>query len=304
MITVRAQQVSKAFEGNQALERIDLEVQAGEIVGLIGPDGAGKTTLLRCICTLLTQDEGRIEVLGMDTRHQRAGIRARIGYMPQQFSLYPDLTVQQNLDFFAELFEVPPAERAERLEKLYRFSRLGPFRDYPAQALSGGMKQKLALSCALIHTPPLLVLDEPTFGVDPLSRQEFWEILQEVNRQGTTILVSTGYMDEADLCHRVGLMNAGRMVAFGQPDQLRSLYRYPLFLVEGERLRQLRDFFRAQPEVHSTRLFGDSLHVSFNRPPQPEQWQRWLRTWQGPPFRWEVIDPAIEDVFLELAEGA
>ena len=195
------------------------------------------------------------------------------------------------------------AERAGRLEKLYRFSRLEPFRDYPAQALSGGMKQKLALSCALIHTPQLLVLDEPTFGVDPLSRQELWEILQEVNRQGTTILVSTGYMDEADLCHRVALMHEGRLVACGTPRELRALYRYPLFLVEGESPRQLRDFFRSQPEVHATRLFGDSLHVSFYRPPQESHWRRWLATWEGPAFRWQAIEPAIEDVFLERVEA-
>lgn len=290
----------KRFGEVEAVKGIDLTVGRGELFGLIGPDGAGKTTLMRAVCTLLNPDSGRILVSGMDTTTHTAAIRAILGYMPQRFSLYQDLSVEQNLRFFAELFQVPAGERQERLQQLYRFSRLQPFKKRLAGALSGGMKQKLALSCALIHTPEILVLDEPTFGVDPISRKEFWELLGEIQRQGTTILVSTAYMDEADLCQRVALCFGGRIVATGTPDHLRRGYRYPLYHIEAAEPRRLRDYFRAQPQVRSTQLFGDALHVSFTEEPTEAHWQDWQESSGAGLQAWTAQTPTIEDVFLDL----
>ncbi|MEZ4763313.1 MAG: ABC transporter ATP-binding protein [Calditrichia bacterium] len=209
MSAIEITNFSKSFGETRAVKNVSLSVKPGELFGLIGPDGAGKTTLMRAICTLLLPDDGQIQVRGMNTREAIADIRAILGYMPQRFSLYQDLSVEQNLRFFADLFNVPAEERAARMKRLYQFSRLGNFNKRLAGQLSGGMKQKLALSCALIHTPEILVLDEPTFGVDPVSRKEFWEILHEIRKEGTTILVSTAYMDEADQCERVALMFNG-----------------------------------------------------------------------------------------------
>ncbi len=279
---------------------MDFQVGEGELFGLIGPDGAGKSTLMRIICTLIRPDEGEVRVLGREVRREVVQIRALLGYMPQRFSLYPDLTVEQNLRFFAELFQVPEDERRRRLKMLYHFSRLEPFKDRPAANLSGGMKQKLALSCALIHTPRVLVLDEPTFGVDPVSRQEFWEILHTVRQEGTTILVSTAYMDEADECDRVGLCFRGRLVAEDVPDALKKRFRYPLYRVRGGDLFRLKEFFRTIPIVHSIQMFGDVLHVSFTRQPPARDWSAWQKKTGGTLQHWEPTSPSIEDVFLEV----
>ncbi len=289
----------KSFGNVAAVKGVRLSVAPGELFGLIGPDGAGKTTLLRAMCTLLLPDAGEIRVKGHDTRTEIMEIRAILGYMPQRFSLYQDLSVAQNLRFFADLFQVPGRERAARLERLYQFSRLGPFQNRRAGALSGGMKQKLALSCALVHTPEILVLDEPTYGVDPVSRREFWEILKEIQRDGTTILVSTAYMDEADLCDRVALMFRGEITAAGTPAALKAQYRHPLYRLHGRELRQLRAFFREQPAVYATQLFGDALHVSFTTLPTPSDWQQWQTASGGNLQDWAPVQPSIEDIFLD-----
>ncbi len=299
MHPIEVDNLHKRFGETEALRGVSLSVQEGELFGLIGPDGAGKTTLMRIICTLLLPDEGTVRVAGMDVTREVARVRAILGYMPQRFSLYPDLTVEQNLRFFADLFQVPEGERRKRMEQLYRFSRLGPFRDRQAQALSGGMKQKLALSCALIHTPRILVLDEPTYGVDPVSRQEFWEILREIQQQGTTILVSTAYMEEADLCDRVALCFQGKVVALDVPAALKAGYPHPLFRLTGRELHRLRDFFETLPEVHSIQLFGDALHVSFTTPPGEGDWHRWREATGGNLQSWQPQEPTVEDVFLE-----
>lgn len=290
----------KSFGIVPAVKGISLSVKRRELFGLIGPDGAGKTTLLRSICTLLLPDAGEIRVGGYDTRTEIMEIRAILGYMPQRFSLYQDLSVAQNLRFFADLFQVPERERAARLERLYEFSRLGPFQNRRAGALSGGMKQKLALSCALVHTPEILVLDEPTYGVDPVSRKEFWEILKEIQRDGTTILVSTAYMDEADMCDRVALMFRGEITAAGSPAALKAQYRHPLYRLQGRDLRRLRAFFRTRPEVYATQLFGDALHVSFKTPPTATDWQQWQAASDGNLQDWTLAQPSIEDIFLDV----
>jgi len=236
----------------------------------------------------------------MDVTQNIPEIRAILGYMPQRFSLYQDLSVEQNLNFFADLFQVPQSARKLRLQQLFQFSKLEPFKKRAAGDLSGGMKQKLALSCALIHTPEVLVLDEPTFGVDPVSRQEFWEILHSIRAEGTTILVSTAYMDEADLCDRVALFFSGQIKAEDTPSLLRNHFKYPLYRLQGKKLRELRIFFDQLSEVHTTQTFGDTLHVSFIEKIIESQWQTWQNKTEGNLLNWKVQEPSIEDVFLDL----
>ena len=277
----------KNFGSVRAVRGVSFAVKPGELFGLIGPDGAGKTTLIRAICTLLEPDEGCISVAGHDVRMNMANVRRILGYMPQRFSL----------------FEVPKPEREKRFERLYRFSRLGAFKSRLAGNLSGGMKQKLALSCALIHTPQILVLDEPTYGVDPVSRQEFWGILNEIRKEGTTILVSTAYMEEADLCDRIALMFNGQFQAEGTPGDLKDQYPYPLYRIIGNDLRALHSWFEQRPEVHDTQLFGDVLHVSFLQIPEASAWKSWQKQADGELLQWQRQQPSIEDVFLNLIIG-
>ncbi len=300
MNDIKIKNFVKKYGDVTAVNGVDLHVKQGELFGLIGPDGAGKTTLMRTVCTLLLPDDGSILVKGMDVTQKVAETRAILGYMPQRFSLYQDLTVEQNLNFFADLFQVPQSKRESRLRQLFQFSKLEPFKKRAAGDLSGGMKQKLALSCALIHTPEILVLDEPTYGVDPVSRQEFWNILRSIRAEGTTILVSTAYMDEADQCERVALFFSGQIKAIDTPSILRKHFKFPLYRFQGKNLRQLRNFFDHLPEVHTTQIFGDALHVSFKQQPNESTWQQWLKKTEGNLIHWQQQEPSIEDVFLDL----
>jgi ABC-2 type transport system ATP-binding protein len=301
MNAIEISNVVKTFGQTAALKDISLSVQEKELFGIIGPDGAGKTTLMRTICTLMAPDSGNIMVLDMDGRRQIVAIRSRLGYMPQRFSLYQDLSVEQNLRFFADLFQVPEGERKDRMERLYAFSRLVPFKKRKAGALSGGMKQKLALSCALIHTPEVLILDEPTVGVDPLSRQEFWEILHSIQQEGKTILVSTAYRDEADQCDRVALMHRGRIIVSGTPAEVKAGFSYPLYRVHGRDARALRRFFAGLPQVQTTQLFGDAVHISFQQRPDEHDWTAWQRDSEDNLQGWEPQQPSMEDVFMEYS---
>ena len=289
-------------DGPPAVDDISLSVNKGEIFGLIGPDGAGKTTLMRTLATLLLPTQGQLIVKKMDVTKQIPEIRALLGYMPQRFSLYQDLSVEQNLNFFADLFDVPVSERPARLERLYQFSRLESFKNRKAGALSGGMKQKLALSCALIHTPEVLLLDEPTFGVDPVSRQEFWQILHSIQEEGTTILVSTAYMDEATQCDRVALFFNGKIHAIDSPHALRGNYKYPLYSIVSSDLRKLSKYFATNEQIHSVQMFGDTLHVSFKTNPGEKFWQTLKTDMDHEIQNWQQIEPSIEDVFLSLME--
>jgi ABC-2 type transport system ATP-binding protein len=230
---IETENLCKKFGAITALENVSFAVPEGSLFGLIGADGAGKTTLLRILVTLIAPDKGSAFVLGADTVKGMRTIRRGIGYMPQRFSLYQDLSVRENLLFFADVFGIPPSERGERMEKLLSFSRLTEFQGRRAAHLSGGMKQKLALSCALIHTPRLLILDEPTTGVDPVSRREFWDILFELRRQGITILISTPYMDEAALCDSLLLLHKGEVLKQGTPASLLSDYPHLLYRITG-----------------------------------------------------------------------
>lgn len=286
-----------------AVDGVELTAALGEMTGLIGPDGAGKTTVLRALCGLIRFDSGECRLAGLDTARQTAAVRAIVGYMPQRFSLYPDLTVAENLRFFADLFEVSPSERSRRLERLLKFSRLGPFSDRKASALSGGMKQKLALSCTLIHTPKVLLLDEPTTGVDPVSRREFWDILSELRNEGVSILVTTPYMDEAGRCDRVALMHKGRILHTDKPAEIPRLFRNTLFEVECGDPARFAKALAGSGRFHSVQAYGDRIHVS--GPEKPDALEAMIRstlaeTAAGKPGRISRIRPGIEDTFVEL----
>ncbi|MDM7926031.1 MAG: ABC transporter ATP-binding protein [bacterium] len=293
----------KRYGNVTAVDGVDLTAAAGEMTGLIGPDGAGKTTLLRVLCGLIRFDSGECRLAGLDANRQTAAVRAIVGYMPQRFSLYPDLTVAENLRFFADLFEVSADERNRRLERLLKFSRLGPFSDRKASALSGGMKQKLALSCTLIHTPKVLLLDEPTTGVDPVSRREFWDILSELRGQGVSILVTTPYMDEAGRCDRVALMHKGRILLTDKPADVPKLFRNTLVEVECGDPARFAKALSGSGRFHSVQAYGDRIHVS--GPEKAESLEAMIRatlaeTGAGKPGRIGRIRPGIEDTFVEL----
>jgi len=258
---VSVNHLSKSYEALAAVRSLNLQLHAGERFGLIGPDGAGKTTLLRILCGLIAPDQGEVRVLGFDPVTEPARIKEGIGYMPQRFSLYPDLTVDENLRFFADIYGVPQSEREPLTRRLLQFSRLGPFGDRKAGALSGGMKQKLALSCTLVHTPRLLILDEPTTGVDPVSRGEFWDILDDLHREGVTVLVTTPYMDEASRCDRVALMYQGQILARGTPQEIAAVFPDRIVRVYTSQPQEAANALKRSAEFPAVQLFGDRIHV-------------------------------------------
>ena len=231
---IETKDLIREFKKTRAVDGLNLSIESGELFGLVGPDGAGKTTTLRLLAGLLDVSEGEASVLGFDLKEKSESIKPHIGYMAQQFSLYGELSVMENLQFFAELFDVHPKEMAERTDRLLTFAGLTEFTDRRAANLSGGMQKKLALACTLIHEPEILLLDEPTTGVDPISRREFWNILTELHLQGTTIIVSTPYMDEADRCSRVGLMYAGKLVECDSPKWIREKLEGDVIKIQAE----------------------------------------------------------------------
>lgn len=262
-LAVEVRDVTRRFGDVTALNGVSVEVEQGEIFGLIGPDGAGKTTLFRILTTLLLPDAGEARVLGLDVAREMWAIRARVGYMPGRFSLYPDLSVEENLDFFASVFGTTVEAGYDLIAPIYR--QIESFRDRRAGALSGGMKQKLALSCALVHRPDILLLDEPTTGVDAVSRREFWDLLGELRSGGLTVVVSTPYMDEAARCDRVALIQAGRVLEVGEPAAIGADHPLPIFAVAGpERYRMLQEL-RAAPHAEVVYPFGAELHYTDRR---------------------------------------
>jgi ABC-2 type transport system ATP-binding protein len=296
-MALRLRGLRKSYGGAAAVAGLDLEVRRGEIVGLIGPDGAGKTTTMRVVLGLLRSGGGEVEILGQPVKALPRHLKERLGYMPQRFSLYPDLTVEENMRFFADLYLMPAGERQKRETELLEFSRLGPFRARRAGDLSGGMKQKLALSCNLIHRPELLILDEPTTGVDPVSRREFWDSLRRFAAEGLGILVSTPYMDEAELCDRVLLMHEGRALACGRPDDLARSFPHRLVSVTAADPTAVARAIAADapPGVDVVR-FGDTLHLTV-----PAAQAAPLQTrLQELGLTGESIEPTIEDVFVAL----
>jgi len=258
---VLASGISKKFEATQALKDISFDVNEGEIFGFIGPDGAGKTTLFRIITTLLLPDEGTIKVLGLDAITGFRELRNHIGYMPGRFSLYQDLSVEENLNFYATVFGTTVKENYDLISEIY--SHIEPFKKRLAGKLSGGMKQKLALSCALIHKPKLLVLDEPTTGVDAVSRSEFWDMLKKMKQHNITIIVSTPYMDEAMRCDRVALIQGGQLLSVDDPQKIKEGFSRKLFSARAPEKFKLINALREYPETVSAYAFGDSVHITF-----------------------------------------
>lgn len=279
-----------------ALNDISFKVEQGEIFGLIGPDGAGKTTLFRILTTLLLADSGSAMVDGLDVVNDYKEIRKRVGYMPGRFSLYQDLTVEENLNFFATVFGTTIKENYHLIKDIYQ--QIEPFKKRRAGQLSGGMKQKLALSCALIHKPTVLFLDEPTTGVDPVSRKEFWEMLKRLKQQDITILVSTPYMDEAALCDRVALIQKGEILQIDTPEKITTSYPRPLYAVESNDNHLLLSELRQNPAIHSAYIFGDTIHVSFNGELKGISQNHFQLS--NINYQFKKIEPSIEDCFIEL----
>lgn len=295
---ITAEQISKRYGEVQALAAVSIEVHEGELYGLIGPDGAGKTTLFRILTTLLPPDEGRATVAGMDIAADYRAIRAAVGYMPGRFSLYQDLTVEENLRFFATLFGTRLEDNYDLVRDIY--VQIEPFRRRRAGRLSGGMKQKLALCCALIHRPRVLFLDEPTTGVDVVSRHEFWDMLAGLRRQGITLLVSTPYMDEAVRCDRIALIQTGRILSVDTPAGIVRRYPDALFALRAVDMRRLTEAVRRLPEVKSSFAFGRVLHVSFNKDDAeaPRRTLAALAEADCQGVEMTPIEPGIEDCFI------
>ena len=298
---IRTQGLQKRFGAVTAVEGLSLAVPGGELFGLVGSDGAGKTTTLRMLAGIMEPSGGEAFVLGRNMSSQAESVRGEIGYMSQRFGLYPDLTVLENLRFYADIQMIPRRERAGRIEELLAFSKLAPFKERWAGKLSGGMKQKLGLACALVHKPRVLLLDEPTNGVDPVSRRDFWRILHLLLTQGVTIVVATAYLDEAERCGRVGLMHKGRLLACDTPRELKRLVKGGVLeLVTGEPRRAVRLLSGVFPSG-SVVLFGEKLHLYA---PQPEQAQRIaaqkLKEAGLELVQVRRVEPSLEDLFVSL----
>jgi ABC-2 type transport system ATP-binding protein len=253
--------LTRSFKNVTAVDGLDLTVRRGEIFGLVGPDGAGKTTTIRMLCAIMDPTGGSAQVAGFDTVAEPEQIKRRIGYMAQRFNLYGDLSVVENLDFFADVFQVRGQERRERQERLLKFARLTEFRQRRAAHLSGGMQKKLALACTLVHQPEIIFLDEPTTGVDPVSRREFWDILTELHLQGITIFASTPYMDEAERCSRVGLMYQGKIVVCDMPERIKELVAGELLELRPSDLRRAESVLSQLEGVLEIQSYGDLLHI-------------------------------------------
>lgn len=300
--TVVVHELTKRYEKVEALRGVSFEVAPGEIFGIIGPDGAGKTTLFRILTTLILADSGTATVEGLDVVDHYKEIRGQVGYMPGRFSLYQDLTVEENLNFFATVFHTTIQENYALIEDIYK--QIEPFKDRRAGKLSGGMKQKLALSCALIHKPTVLFLDEPTTGVDPVSRKEFWEMLRRLKEQGITILVSTPYMDEARLCDRIALMLDGRFLEIETPEKIIAQFTDPLFAVSGSEMYRMLTDLREHPAVASCYAFGDVHHVTLkDASVPPETLKSYLEQKGHRDVEIRPIRPNVEDCYMKLAKS-
>ncbi len=300
MIALSAHKINKSYGTTQALTNLSLEVEKGEIYGIIGPDGAGKTTLFRILTTLLLADSGTATINGLDVVKDYKQIRQVIGYMPGRFSLYQDLTVEENLHFFATVFHTTIEENYHLIEDIYK--QIEPFKTRRAAKLSGGMKQKLALSCALIHKPALLFLDEPTTGVDPVSRKEFWEMLMKLKAEGITIIVSTPYMDEATRCDRIALILDGQFLKVDTPKNIIADYPYTLWSVQASRMHRLLRDLADSPFIRSSFSFGETFHVTLNHQATPGQLREFLMERSYSDIAIQEIQPTVEDCFMLLSK--
>lgn len=303
MISIR--QLTRTFDkaSRPAVDSISLEISRGELFGLIGPDGAGKTTLFRMLTTLLLPDSGSASVNGLDVVKDYKLIRSRVGYMPGRFSLYQDLTVEENLNFFATIFGTTIEANYDLIKDIY--GQIEPFKDRRAGKLSGGMKQKLALSCALVHKPDVLFLDEPTTGVDPVSRKEFWEMLKRLKQENITILVSTPYMDEATRCDRIALIEEGQILAVDTPDSIVRQYPEPLYSVRAREIPRLLLDLRGHANIRSCFSFGAEVHLSFSQNGERAvvEMAEYLAAKNHTDVEVRRIEPTIEDCFIRLLKG-
>jgi ABC-2 type transport system ATP-binding protein len=297
--------VVKRYGPTVALDRVSLEIARGEMFGLIGPDGAGKTTAIRAMCGLLHVEEGEIRVMGVDPVRDHRRLTDRVGYLSQRFSLYGDLTIDENIAFFAEIHGMP--EYRARREQLLAMTQLAPFRKRLADRLSGGMKQKLALACTLVHQPELIILDEPTTGVDPVSRREFWKLLSEFLSEGITILMSTPYLDEAERCSRVALLHEGRVLAVDEPERLRDLMPGRMLEMQTGSTPGLLEMVRRIPGVDDAQVFGERVHVRLHDTAE-EAVERFITALRGTPLAdaaVRAVPPSLEDVFIaRLGKGS
>lgn len=296
MSSVSVTQLSKSYSSIKALDNVSFDVPKGELFGIIGPDGAGKTTLFRLLTTLILPDSGSAVIEGLDVVKDYAAVRNIIGYMPGKFSLYQDLTVEENLNFFATVFNTTVKENYHLIEDIYK--HIEPFRTRRAGKLSGGMKQKLALSCALIHKPKVLFLDEPTTGVDPVSRKEFWEMLLKLKNQGITIIVSTPYMDEARLCDRIALMQNGKFLRIDSPENIIASYPQKLWSVTADNMHGLLNDLRSCPYVKSSFSFGASYHVTMEENMTAAMLNEYLINKGYGNIDIREIEPTVEDCFM------
>lgn len=299
MSAVTLKNITKTYDNGkvQAVNDVSFEVAEGELFGLIGPDGAGKSSIFRILTTLLLADKGEAIVDGDDVVRNYQNIRKKIGYMPGKFSLYQDLTVEENLNFFATLFETTIAENYDLIKDIYE--QINPFKERRAGKLSGGMKQKLALCCALIHKPTVLFLDEPTTGVDVVSRKEFWDMLKRLKQQGITILVSTPYMDEAVLCERIALIQSGNILSIDTPQNIIDAYPVDLYAAKADNIHQLLNDTRQYGGIKAAYAFGEYLHLSFETQEAIHGFEKYLTGKGHTSIEIKKITPTIEDCFIQ-----
>ncbi|MGB7575554.1 MAG: ATP-binding cassette domain-containing protein [Thermodesulfobacteriota bacterium] len=303
MFSIQTTHLSKSFESLTAVKDLNLEVKTGEIFGLVGPDASGKTTTIRMLCGILPPDGGEARVAGYDILREAESLREKVGYLPQRFGLYGDLTVLENIHFYGDLYQVPKQKRKERIERLLQFANLKPFWKRKAQDLSGGMKQKLGLICALIHTPQILFLDEPTTGVDPLSRRDFWIILYDLLKEGVTILFSTSYLDEAERCSRVGLIYQGVLLIADTPSAVKARIGGTILELRVENRQKGMKLLEGVELIRSLVLSGDKIHVLVDDPQKAEKVIREILKEQG----MEILDllvvrPSLEDAFVSMVQ--
>jgi ABC-2 type transport system ATP-binding protein len=302
MTAIKTSNLTKSFGDSIAVHALNLEIRKGELYGLVGPDGAGKSTTMRLLTAIMEPTSGDGWVSGHSIRTDGELIKEKIGYMSQRFGLYEDLTVMENILFYADLYEVPKKQRPARIERLLGFSNLTPFKDRLAGKLSGGMKQKLGLACSLIHTPEVLFLDEPTNGVDPVSRRDFWKILYDLLKAGVSILVSTAYLDEAERCTRIGLMHNGRILIEDEPKNVRNSLRLSMIEVWSDNARSALEQVRHLDGVHGVSLYGDRLHISLEERVNAAEIVGKIRHAGIAIKDFRDILPSLEDVFISMVE--
>jgi ABC-2 type transport system ATP-binding protein len=303
--SLRVRNLERRFGDFVAVKGINLDVKQGEIFGFLGPNGAGKSTTIRMLCGILNPTSGEGTVAGFDIRKQTEEIKTRIGYMSQRFSLYEDLTVEENIDFYSGIYSIPESKRKDRKEWVIKMAGLKDHRDSKTGTLSGGWKQRLSLGCAILHEPPIIFLDEPTAGVDPISRRNFWDLIYHLSSQNVTIFVTTHYMDEAEYCDRLALIYRGELIALGSPETLKSdLMREDVYEVEINRPQDSVNVFQKVPGIKDVSLFGNVVHVVAEKGANvTEQARRILTSADFTVRNFEKIQPSLEDVFVSLIEA-